>query len=315
MAENILEISGLVPMKFKDTDYTNPAPYNTKYFENFHYRETIPYYLSADDYFQPWQKNDIIYLHLRTNYGPHIVEVINAQGYKVTDLTLSYVATSIESSGLVVYQGALALNSLAEGKYKLQLKSGDPLVITTESDWFCLKELHQGSILLTYKHSENDFGVAFETGVEFRFRVHGGFKEFQPQSERVVFIDQPNNIVQLSSKSFHTEKLIIGNAYGVPKWVIDKVNQFFDCDSVLVDGKQWVAVSGARFEANRIDRYTKEGWTIEVRPAKRRSGNRFVNDAPAAANDYYVTYNIEGGVLGDRNAPASSNVIQIIKNE
>lgn len=315
MAENILEIPGVLPMKFKDTNFTNPAPYNTKYFENFHYRETIPYYLSADDYYQPWQKNDIIYLQLMANYGPHSVEIINNKGYLVTSIAFAPVATSLDSGGLLTYRASIALNTLPEGVYKLQLKSGDPLTITTESDWFCLKELHQGSILFTYKHSENDFGVAFETGVEFSFRVHGGFKEFQPQSERVVFIDQPSNIVQLSSKSFHTEKLIIGNAYGVPKWVIDKINQVFDCDTVLVDGKQWVAVSGARFEANRLDRYTKEGWSIEVRPAKRRSGNRFVNDAPAAATEYYVTYNIEGGVLGDRNAPASSNVIQIIKNE
>lgn len=315
MAENILEIYGLNPMKFKDTDYANPAPYNTKYFENFHFRETIPYYLSADDYYQPWQKNDIIYLQFHANFGPHIIEVINGAGYKVTDLTMTYVATSIESAGLLVYQASLALNALPEGVYKLQVKSGEPLVNTIESDWFCLKELHKGSILLTYKHSENDHNIAFETGIEFSFRIHGGFKDFQPQSERVVFIDQPNNIVQLSGKSFSTEKLVIGNSYGVPKWVIDKVNEIFNCDSVLIDGKQWVAVSGARFEANRIDRYTKEGWSIELRPAKRRSGNRFVNEAPAAANDYYVTYNIEGAVFGDANAPASSNVIKITKNE
>lgn len=315
MAENILEISGLCPIKFKDVDYVNPAPYNTNYFEDHHYRDTLPYYASADDYFHPWQKNDIIYLQFRANYGPHNIELVNQWGIKVNDLVATYVATSTEASGLKVYQASLALNTYAEGIYKIVVKSGSPLVNTIESDWFCLKTKHEGSILFTYGHDENDFNFIFETGMKPVFRVHGGWRDYQPQSERTVFTDQPSNIVQLSGKSFYTEKVVIGNTYGVPKWVVDKINEIMLCSEMLVDGKQWVAVSGARLEPVRIDRYHKAGWSIELRPAKKRTGNRFVNDAPAAAEEYYVTYNIEGNLFGDKTGPASSNVIQIQNNE
>lgn len=311
MADNILEIALLNPLKFKDADYMPAAPYNTRYFEDHHYGETIPYYLPADSYFQPFQKNDIIYLQFLSNYAPHQVEMFNQWGQKVADFVMAYVATSTEGTGLRVYQATIALNSFAEGKYKFQLKTGSPLVNTFETDWICLKEKHEGSILFEYKNDQNDHDVVFETGIQFRFRVHGGFREYQPQNERSVFIDQPGNIVQLTSRSFYTIKLIIGNTYGVPRWVIDKINQIFLCSEVLIDGKQFVGVSGAKFDPNRIDNYTKEGWSMEVRPAKQRNSNRFVDDGPAAAQDYYVVNNIEGNLFGNFNGPASSNVIQI----
>lgn len=311
MVDNIVEISALCPLKFKDADYTPAAPYNSRYFEDHHFSETLPYYLPADEYKQIFQKNDIIFVQVRSNYAPLQLSLYNAFGALVGDFVLDYTPTSTEATGLKVYQASVALNTLLEGKYKFQLKCGSPLINILETDWICIKEKHEGSILFEYKHEENDFNTVFETGVQFRFRVHGGFKEFQPQSERTVFIDQPGNIVQLTGKSFYTKKLVIGNTYGVPEWVIHRINEIMLCSEVLIDGKQWVGVSGAKFDPTRQENYTRAGWSIEVRPAKGRSGNRFVDAGPAGTSQYYVIDNAESNLFGMFNGPASSNIIQI----
>ncbi|WP_430900457.1 MULTISPECIES: hypothetical protein [unclassified Paraflavitalea] len=312
---NILEIATLCPLKFRNQNYSNPAPYNTKYFEDYHYRDTLPYYVASDDYCQIWQKNDIINVQIRANYGPHNLELQNYKGTKITEFVLNPVTTSMDGLGMNTYEASIALNTFDAGIYRFVLKSGSPLVTVLETDYFNLKDLHEGSILFEVTHNENDFGFVFETGIKVSFRVHGGFTEYTPQTDRVVFIDQPRNIQQLSARSYYTEKLVIGNSYGVPKWVIEKINEFFLCKTVLIDGKQWAAVSGAKFDASRVGKFQRAGWTMEVMPAKKRIGNRFVNDAPAAQTDYYVTYNIEGNLFGDFNGLSNSNIIQIQSNE
>jgi hypothetical protein len=314
MPDNILEISYLCPLKFKKVNFANPAPYNTKYHDDWHFAETLPYYARSDNYKQPWQKNDIIYLQILTNYGPHVLQMFDVYGIKRADVIFDYMPTSIEGTGLKVYQAAIAVNTLAEGDYRFVLKSGDPLIDTYETDWICLLELHKGSFLFQYRHDENDFNTVFETGYHPRLRVHGGFSDFTPQSESVVFIDQPNNATLLSSRTFTTEKVVIGNSYGVPRWMIERINDIFSCSEILIDGKQWTKVSGAKWEANRIEGHYREGWTYEVRPTKNRRYNRFVNDGAAGSSEYYVTYNIEGNLFGDFTGPASSNVIQIQSN-
>lgn len=310
MADNIVDIAVISPMKFVKQGYANPLPYNTKFMEDWLYADTIPDLYENIPYLQPWQKNDIVYFQALSNYAPHQLELWNCDGNQVDTFALAYKPSSIEASGQKVYEAAVALNGYDEGVYQFKIFSGSPVLETYISEWFGLKEYHPQTILLEYSHDENDHEVVFETGIRFRLRVHGELREYQPGSDRIVFINQRRSITQLAGESFETEKLIIGDSFGVPNYMIKKINNIYLCSQVLHDGKQYVGNEGGRFEAKREELYPMTGWAWEVRPTDTGTKKRFVADG-SQGNPSSVVFNIEQKGFGPISNPASSNILQI----
>jgi hypothetical protein len=310
MADNIVDISVLAPMKFVKQGYVNPLPYNTKFMDNWLYADTIPNLYEKKQYWQPWQKNDIVKFQILSNYAPHQLELYDCSGNQIDTFVLAYVASSIEGTGQRVYEASVALNGYDDGVYQFRILSGNPVLETYVSEWFQLKDLHENTVLLEYKHDENDHDIIFETGIQFSLRVHGELAEFQPGADRTVFVDQRRNIVLLSGSSFEGEKFIIGDSFGVPNYMIRKINNIYLCSQVLHDGVQYVGAEGARFEAKREELYPMTGWAFELRPANSGTKKRFVADG-TQGSPTTVTYNIEQKGFGPVTGPASSNIIQI----
>jgi hypothetical protein len=307
--DNIVDISILSPFQWTKEGYTNPVIYNTKYRDDWQYPDTIGSLYEPKGYLQPWQKNDIPPFQILSNYAPHQLELYDCDGNQIDTFVLAYAASSIEGTGQRAYEAFVALNGYDEGVYQFKLKSGSPVLETYVSNFFDLKQ-HENTVLFEVSHDENDYDMVFETGIVTKLRVHGELREFQPGADRIIFIDQPRNAVQLSGKSFSTEKLIIGDEFGVPDYLIEKINDLFLCSSVLIDGKQWVGNEGARFEAKREELYPMTGWAFELRPAKVSTKKRFVADG-AQGSPTTVVYNIEQKGFGPITGPASSNIIQI----
>jgi hypothetical protein len=312
MAQNILDISILSPFQWTKEGYANPLPYNTKYRDDWQYPETIGNWYEKKPYMQPWQKNDILPFQVLSNYAPHQLELYDCEGNQVSGgiFQLTYKASSIEGTGQKAYEAFVALDDFEEGVYQFKIKSGSPVLETYVSNFFSIKELQEDTMLFEVTHDENDYDMVFETGIITRLRVYGEIREFQPGSDRTIFIDQPRNAVQLAGKSFSTEKLIIGDSFGVPDYMIEKINNLFLCSNVLIDGKQWVGNEGARFEAKREELYPMSGWAFEIRPAKASTKKRFIADGNQGSPTT-VTYNIEQKGYGPSSSPASSNIIQI----
>lgn len=314
MADNIVDVAILSPLKFVKENYTNEAKYNTKYFEDFIYQDTIPRFYAQQNYRQIWQKNDAIPLQVLSNYAPHNLQLYDCNDLPVSGaaFVMSYKPTSIEGTGQRVYEATIGLNTYDEGVYRLRLRPGDPVLETYVSEWFHLKQLHENSLLLEYRHNENDFDIVWETGIQMCFRVFGGFppEQYQPGSNRTVFIDQPNNITQLNARSFAVWKLLLGDSFGLPQWVIERINQIFLCSEVLIDGKQFVANDGAEVEPTTEELYPLAGWSLDVRPAKAQGKKRFVADGNQGS-PLTVVYQIEGKGFGTITGEASTNIFQI----
>ncbi len=312
MASNINDRSLLNPLKFRKKGYVNPLPYNFKYLDEWNFYETIPDFFDKKRYFQPWQKNDIIYLQHLANYSPHNIRMIDCKGTRIDSFSMAYVPTSIEGIGEKAYQVAIAMNGYPEGAYKFELDSGNPIIETLETEWIYLKTKWNNTIKFLYYNDENDFDVAFETGIQFGFRIHGGMTEFQPGSDKVIFIDQIRNAKQLLSRSFYSYKLLLGDAGGIPDYMAQIVNEIFNCSHVEIDGHQFTATDG---KMTRTGDFTNPlaGWSMEIREADKRSSRRTVTDGNGNVSSS-VVYQIEGNRgFGPKTGPASSNVIQIIK--
>lgn len=311
MASNILDISLLNPVKFREKGYVNPLPYNFKYLDQWNFGQTIPDFYNKKKYYQPWQKNDIIYLQFLSNYSPLQLTLIDCNNQQVDSFAMTYIPTSIEGSGQKVYQASIALNGYQEGVYQLRLDAGSPVIETQESEWFQIKTLWANTIKFEYSNNENDFDVAFETLIKFGFRVHGGPTEFQPASDKTIFIDQVRNAKQLLSRSFYTYKLLIGDAGGVPDYMAQIVNEIFNCSDVFIDGHQFTATDG---KMSRVGDFANPlaGWSMDIREADKRSSRRTVTDGNGNVASS-VVYQLENKGFGAISGPAGSNVLQITK--
>lgn len=312
MADNILDISLLSPFQWTKEGYSNPLPYNTKFMDDWQYPDTIGKFYEKKRYLAPWEQSDILPFQGLSNYAPHQLELYDCQGNQVDTFVLAYKPSSIEITGQKVYEANVALNTYDEGVYQFKIKSGSPVLETYVSNYFLLKQKHLNTYLLEVTHDENDFDTVFETDFVCKLRVHGELRDFQPGADRTVFINQSRNIVQLAGKSFSTEKLIIGDSWGVPNFMIEKINDLFLCSQVLIDGKQYVGNEGARFETSRQTDglYPMAGWAFEVRPANTSTKKRFIADGTQGSPST-VVYNIQQKGFGTITGPASSNVLQI----
>jgi hypothetical protein len=312
MPDNIVDISILCPLKFQVKDYANPAPYNTHFAEDWAYPDTIPDFYEQRPYLQPWQNNDIIYIQIISNYAPHNIELLDCNGNQVDTFAAAHVPTSVEDTGQKVYEAAIALTSYDGGAHYVRISSGTPILSIVESEMFDIKELQENSVLIKYKHDENDYDVVFETGIEFQLRTFGGFpiEQYKPGADRVVYIDQSRDAVLLSGRTYAIDKLIIGDAGGLPRYMIEKINAIFQCSSLTIDGKGYVVNDGATLEPAIESFYPMAGWGIDLRPASNKLRKRFAVDGNSS-NPTTVVYNIETNGFGSITGPASSNIIQI----
>lgn len=311
MAANIVDIAILSPFQWTKKGYVNPLIYNTKYKEDWQYIDTLSRWDEVKGYLQPWESVDIIPFQVISNYSPHQLELQDCQGNQVDTFALDYVVSSIEVTGQKTYEATVALNNYPEGIYRFIINAGYPVLEIYESSFFYLAAVHEGTVLIESTHDENDYDTVFENGFVAKLRIHGEVADFLPGSTREVFIDQPNNMTQLSARTFSTESFIIGDEFGVPDYMIEKVNQHFACKQVLLDGKQYVGNQGARFEATREKDFPMTGWRWEIRAAKANTKKRFEADG-AQGFPTTVIYNIENKGFGPISNPASSNVLQIV---
>lgn len=318
MAQNIIVISKLNPLKFIRLGYENPGPYNTRYFEDWVFGDTIREFEQQVGHLQPWQKNDIIELCILSNYQPFNVELQDCAGEVVSTHAFAREVSSTDVSGLFAYRLSLALDTTPEGVYRLVIKAGAPTVLDTLiSEWFDVRTLQANTFLHEYTHDENDFDVPFELDINFRARFYGGLAEYAPKVDSAVFIDQSRNAVQLSAKSYSVWRLFYGDGAGMPDWSIERANEIYNCSTVLVDGKQFTRNDGAQVEPNREKDFPMAGWSLEVRPAQNASSKRFVKnvDGEGAATSTLM-YNIETRGFGPiTSGGASDNTTQIISNE
>jgi len=77
MPSNYIEIPTLSPLNFVDKNRVLPANYHFKHFDAWKSDEQILPLYQAFKYEQKWQKNDIIILPAKSNFGPINVRIYN----------------------------------------------------------------------------------------------------------------------------------------------------------------------------------------------------------------------------------------------
>jgi len=272
MADNYIKVADLNPLNFVDANRLQPANYHFKHFNKWKTSEQLLPFEVAPGYSQKWQTDDIIKLQVKANFGPVNVYIIDENGVVINSLAMDLVATVVND---YYFECAIALTGL-HGCYKIQIKAGDPVQTTLESECFSVAATQPETLLFTYSNNFNN-DVYFESGIFFNMRVEGCLSDFVPSGNRVVYLDQPQNSKTVKGVSSRQFKLYIGSSEGVPDYIADKIQKIFDLNNVDIDGVGFSAIEGAKLTPKREDYYQYAGWSLDVSPTINRGGKIFTS--------------------------------------
>lgn len=220
-------------------------------------------------YFQKYQTTDLVKLQILSDF-PDITFNI----YKVSDGSLALnivpelMTTPLIGQTFSIYEITIDWSVLDPDNYYCELVyvNEDTQDVLYQSEPISLQGTHDGTILIQYKNSENNFSVVFDTGIEFSLRVEGALKNFKPEFDDIIYNDQQRNATKLDSIPYRSFKLYIGGAEGIPDWLSDKINRAMACDEKKIEGVYYEKKEGKEWEINRPEEYEFSGLSIEVMP-------------------------------------------------
>lgn len=272
--------SFLNPIKYHPLNPVELPQYISRHIEKYPFIQTIEEWEQEVDYPQLWHKSDTISQQLASEYGPITMQVIDSKGrVKITE-SFNQVLQDAANPALRIWENDTDLSDLPKGWYfiKLTLGNTEPTILISEPQFVC--DRIENSVLLEYYHNEYYQGIYFQTGIRLKQRVLGKVKLKSPASTDTIYIDQILNQTLIDSKPFELYNFSVGGSYGIPDYLIKRLNRVFGCSYTSIDGVQYTKNEGAKWEEKSIQDYPMRGWSIELRETLGgRSGVVYENDA------------------------------------
>lgn len=221
--------------------------------QDFAHDLILPYEEDAV-YYHPVERGDPFRFQVSsTAHTVKTLEVIDCHGLVALTISLTNTATiignvSVDGDAMPAYDYRLPnLNGITDdGVYYLLYTITYIDGITTKkyiSPPFLLKDTHEGTILVEYRHSINKDKFFYEQIPTInRLRVKGCIppSSITNESNDVVFADQEQDTTLLNSIAFNGWKLYIGgDGDGVPAWLYRKLGVVFGCDELYIDGRAY----------------------------------------------------------------------------
>lgn len=314
MADNIIYIPFLNPVRFVELDPVQLPQFLTKHFDDYWFKEQLQPYETVVNFKQRYQTSDTIYLQFESNFASIQLSVIDCD----QNVLLTQAATQVRANkylpGYYVYEITLSLAPFSAGIIwlKLSLGLGSKFMISEPIE---LAEIWPNTILFQYSNSKYHGDVIFETGIVFGFRCEAVIHRLNPGSERTFYRDQKLNPTTLKVRPFRSFELGIGHLTGIPDWYIDKMDWIWSCDNVLLDGKSFAVLEDSKFEDQEIHKqYALRHWVLNIQEGINRA-SKIVGVDINSNKKLMVVYQIDGTVFGDLSLQAGSNLVPIISSE
>ena len=302
-------ISHLSPVKFVPLNAVLPAQYHTVHMDSDWFSETVKFWATTRNYYQKWQNNDIVSLQVLTvGLSPVEVDIIDQDCNVKQSITFDNPGdpSVIDKS---LFQMDISLADLPEGLYFFVLKSGTGDAVNQFiSEPMHIKANWDKTILIEYKNSRNKMTTVFSQGYSPSLRVEGWIDQFMPESKFTTYEDQPADIEIINGIAFRKYKLNIGDYYGLPDWVIDKISRITLLDSVKLDGLGYTRNADSKFEVIAVPGSPLRFWSLEIREAKNNDGITLTTDGTLDSN-LSVVYNIRTKIFG--NGSGSGGIVQV----
>ena len=238
-------------------------------------------------YFQKWQTNDKTRIQVLTNYDFYLEVVALDSDLPVLELLPEIMPTLVVSENFQVKEVEIDFSLLEEGVYFSRIIYNGDEGITGEviSEPFEVREKHENTLLFKYANSENNFSVIFANDLEFSLRVEGVIADFTPEADDVIYNDIARNSTLLDSIPYLSFILYVGNEYGIPAYMADKINRVMSCDILQIDGDHYAKKEGAAWDTKRADEYPFVGLSLEIMPVENRFTKQYRTGNDADLND------------------------------
>jgi len=237
-------------------------------------------------YFQKWQGNDATKIQFLSDWECEI-RVFRNNGVEVATIVPIEVVTNIVNQTFHVYEAEFDFSDYGKGLFYAEISYTDDedVEVIYQSEIWQTAEKWPDTMLWEYKNSYNARSVVYETGIEFNFRVESQVREYSPDFDSELYVDQPHNVTQLSAVTFKKYKLV---TQYLPDWALTILTQLLNVDEKKGDGEYYEKNDGAKFEMNRVDGFEYGYASIDIVPITNFFLNRLI--VGDMADGEYVIY-------------------------
>lgn len=272
MAEKIFTIDNPAnPIRLVKIEDYDPGKYFYRSFDRTLSFDLIPDFQKKECYFQKWTIQDKPVLQMLSDYEEIYCRLFDINtGIEVQDFEIIEVPSNILNETFKCYQVEIDYSLVGEGEYELQISYINDLIqeVIYYSEPQEIKEVHENTVLIEYRNSENDFSMILGDTFSGILRVEAAILNFKPASDDVIYNDQKRESTTLYSLPYRIYQFVIGSAKGLPDWMVDKVNRTFSFNILSLDGVYYNKIEGAKFEESRTEDYPFSGQKIDIMPVE-----------------------------------------------
>lgn len=307
-------ISHKLPVKFVQADPTYPAQYHFKQMDTDWFANRIARYSQRSNYFQKWQTNDSFDVQFITQGLAASLSVIDCDGVTIDTITLTQTSNPAITSPKQLYLGTVDCSLFPENKvvYLVAVFGSGPTAKTFISEPMMAAADWPETILIDYSNDNNQTDMIWNAPYSGKIRVEGYIDRFRPGGRLSQFEDQPLDIVNLNGEPTRTYDLLIGSDFGVPDWMIDKINRILMLDNVSIDGYAYTLDKDAKFESLDTPGVPTSFWTIAIREENNRAGIA-IDAEGTLGGEISVEYDINTKGFSSNQSPANQQdtIIQV----
>jgi len=264
--DNSLYISNLNPLHLVKYDYQVPAKYHETGMYNAWLSERMTRWTMSAKYIQPWQQGDTIELQFLANSNSNIVIKVHSclLGF-VNEVPMTEALNPAVLAPNRLLQASIDTSDLEEGNYTaLVYSEGKPICI---SEPFSVNDDCPDTFLFEYKNSYN-FIDAFFDGWNPSIRVAAFWQHITPTNTLEDYQDEEGNFEILSSMATYTRKLFLGDAYGLPDWMVIKLNHVLSVNTLFIDGQKYTRNADSKLQAHEQEGNPLSYFDIDLSPVE-----------------------------------------------
>lgn len=297
-------ISDYNPVHFVLYNYQKHAKYHHKDLYEDWFENRMEQFVEQPFYHQKWEQHDsIVFQFITAGLGNLEIAVYNDEAIEVDRITMDIVSTPALPLPYILQQKVVDLGTY-EGRYLFVLYNKETGVALAISEWQDIQEYHEGTMLYEYRHSYTKKNFIFGA-LTPSIRVESLFMPWRPDSDFVAYEDEPKNAELLNGVSFGKRTLLLGDASGLPDWLVLKLNDILLTSSLQIDGDYYTRTTDSKLEPTIRVGYPMDFYSVDVMPAKNKSGLSVRDDSTPNYVDS-VVYTLDAAAFGQ--APGVINV-------
>lgn len=270
--QNTMWISDLNPLHFVRYGFNLPAKHHHADIFDDYLINRFERFTEKAEYLQKWQNSDVIKLQIITAGLTNMnVRIYNSSAKQVgAPLNFNVVPDAAVQVPYVKQQLDIDLNDFDDDRYMVVIFTDNtPIAI---SEWFAVAEEWSETYSFEYYNTFNKQDAYFDAWRP-ALRVEALFGKWMPDSSFSNYEDEPGNIELLNSIPSSKRPLYLGDAKGLPDWLVLKLNHILLLNRVFIEGERYTRLPDSKLDPlSEVNGYAMSAYKVDVKKALNNTG-------------------------------------------